>query len=120
MNLINAGQLTTPSTSCPQVLTTFDDQASTAITTTYATGTYKPTAGQLLSSFNNKSPFGSWKLRMTDNTASDGVILFGFTITIGTNPDITNNSGNDIGISYIEQSSTPVIDIVTSDPNHTE
>lgn len=68
VNLINAAQLTTPTTSCPRVVTTFDDQTlNPAITTTYITGTYKPTAGQSLGSFNNKSPFGDWRLRMTDN-----------------------------------------------------
>jgi len=49
-------------------MTTFDDQTlNPAITTTYTTGTYKPTAGQSLGSFNNKSPFGDWRLRMTDS-----------------------------------------------------
>jgi alpha-tubulin suppressor-like RCC1 family protein len=121
VNLINAGQLTTPNTSCPRVMTTFDDQTlNPAITTTYVTGTYKPTAGQSLGSFNNKSPFGDWKLRMTDSAWADGVILFWFTLILTTNPDIRNNSGNAMTLYYPEQSNTSLIDIVTFDPTYSE
>lgn len=120
INLINAGQLTTPNTSCPQVATTFDDQTiNPAITTTYVTWTYKPTAGNFLSWFNNLSPFWWWKLRMSDNTASDGIILFGFTLEIITWPKITNNIINNT-VYYPENTNTGIINIDTVDPLYIE
>ncbi len=80
VNLINAWQLNTPNPNCPETTTTFDDSWAVVITNNYTSWTYRPV--QALSAYNNKSPFGTWTLRMGDVSALDGVILYGFTITI--------------------------------------
>ena len=80
VNLINSSQLNTPNPSCPETTTTFDQSWSTVITNNYSSGTYIPVGN--LWSYNGKSPFGVWTLRMGDIAALDGVILYEYTITI--------------------------------------
>jgi hypothetical protein len=79
----NPWALSTPASNCPRVNLIFDDEASNGLWGNYnrpALSSWKPAS--LLSIFDNQSPFGNWTLRMWDTGNLDGVILFGFTVTI--------------------------------------
>jgi hypothetical protein len=109
VNLINAGQLSTPNPSCPETTTNFDQSWATTITNNYSSWTYRPVGN--LSTYNNKLPFGVRRLRMWDNAAADGVILYEYTITIRViNPPLCIYSPVSILTWIVVKNTSQVID----------
>lgn len=83
VQLANAGTYTSPNTNCPQAQILYDQSAASGIVwwAWNLTGQSRQPIGNL-STLNGKSPFGTWTLRMGDNTNADGVILFWYDLIL--------------------------------------
>jgi hypothetical protein len=85
-----------------QVVTTFDDAANVALSSTPFTGSVRPSS--LLSGLNGLNPNGTWTLIPNDNGGNDPLCVSGFSVTVttsGSPSTITwwdaQTSGNQVG-----------------------